>query len=80
VNVQEAARTVFAVLAKHIAKGQAEKTARVLPAEIRALWPAPFGDQPENVAREIDDKERAERAQQDSKQHARQRAKESAAR
>src|SRR5204863_301216 len=39
VNVQEAVRTVFAVLAKHIAKGQADKTARVLPAEIRALWP-----------------------------------------
>jgi uncharacterized protein (DUF2267 family) len=40
VNVQEAVRTVFAVLAKHIAKGQADKTARVLPAEIRALWSA----------------------------------------
>ena len=40
VNVQEAVRTVFAVLAKHIAKGQADMTARVLPAEIRALWPA----------------------------------------
>ena len=36
-------RTVFAVLAKHIAKGQADKTARVLPAEIRALWPASAG-------------------------------------
>ena len=43
VNVQEAVRAVFAVLAKHIAKGQADKTARVLPAEIRALWPASAG-------------------------------------
>ena len=40
VNMQEAVRTVYAVLTKHIAKGQADKTARVLPAEIRALWPA----------------------------------------
>ena len=79
VNAQEAVRTVFAVIAKHIAKGQAEKTARVLPAEIRAMWPAPLGAQPEDVAREVDDKERAERAQQDAKRQARQRAKESAA-
>ena len=40
VNVEEATRTVFAVLAKHIAQGQADKTSRVLPAEIRALWPS----------------------------------------
>jgi uncharacterized protein (DUF2267 family) len=41
VNAREAVRTVFTVLAKHIAKGQADKTAQVLPADIRALWPAP---------------------------------------
>ena len=32
--------TVFRVLAKHISKGQADKVAGELPAEIRALWPS----------------------------------------
>ena len=31
---------VFRVLAKHISKGQADKVAGELPAEIRALWPS----------------------------------------
>jgi uncharacterized protein (DUF2267 family) len=78
INVHDAARTVFAVLCKHVAPGQAEKTARVLPAEIRALWPMPLGGQPEGVAQEIEDKESAEAAQDDAKRRARQRAKESA--
>jgi len=33
-------RTVFRVLVTHIAKGQADKVAATLPAEIRALWPS----------------------------------------
>ena len=41
VNSRDAVRTVFRILAKHIARGQADKVAAALPAEIRALWPAP---------------------------------------
>jgi uncharacterized protein (DUF2267 family) len=41
VNVKEATQTVFGVLARHIAEGQARKVAGALPAEIRALWPSP---------------------------------------
>jgi len=59
VNVQEAVRTVFAVLAKHIAKGQADKTARVLPAEIRSLWPASATADSEPGAASARQKERA---------------------
>jgi uncharacterized protein (DUF2267 family) len=59
VNVQEAVRTVFAVLAKHIAKGQADKTARVLPAEIRVLWPASGTADSEPGAASTRQKERA---------------------
>jgi Uncharacterized conserved protein (DUF2267) len=40
-NVKEAVQTVFHVLARHIAEGQARKVAEALPAEIRALWPPP---------------------------------------
>jgi uncharacterized protein (DUF2267 family) len=40
VNVREAVETVFRVLAMHISKGQADKVAGELPAEIRALWPS----------------------------------------
>jgi len=40
VNTREAVRTVFRVLATHIARGQADKVAATLPAEIRALWPS----------------------------------------
>ena len=49
INVRDAVRTVFAVLAKHIAPGQAAKVAGALPAEIRALWPASHGGQPEEA-------------------------------
>jgi uncharacterized protein (DUF2267 family) len=51
VNVRDAVCTVFAVLAKHIARGQAEKTARALPGEIRALWPSPANGGSETPAR-----------------------------
>jgi uncharacterized protein (DUF2267 family) len=40
VNVREAVEAVFRVLTKHIAKGQADKVAGELPAEIRTLWPS----------------------------------------
>ena len=40
VNTRDAVRTVFRVLVTHIAKGQADKVAATLPAEIRALWPS----------------------------------------
>ena len=40
VNVRQAVETVFRVLARHVAKGQADKVAGELPAEIRALWPS----------------------------------------
>ena len=40
VNTRDAVRTVFRVLATHIARGQADKVAATLPAEIRALWPS----------------------------------------
>ncbi len=35
----EASRTVFAVLNRHIERGQIEKVRQALPAEIRDLWP-----------------------------------------
>jgi uncharacterized protein (DUF2267 family) len=35
----DAARSVFAVLNRHIAKGQAVKVRNALPEEVRALWP-----------------------------------------
>ena len=35
----DAARTVFAVLERHLDHGQAEKVRQSLPEEIRALWP-----------------------------------------
>src|ERR1700730_3741747 len=53
VNAREAVRTVFAVLAKHIAKGQADKTAQVLPTHTGALWPASdSGDAPRTRTRQ----------------------------
>ena len=35
----DAVRSVFAVLERHIAKGQAVKVRKALPEEVRALWP-----------------------------------------
>jgi uncharacterized protein (DUF2267 family) len=35
----DAARSVFAVLARHLDHGQAEKIRHVLPEDIRGLWP-----------------------------------------
>jgi len=35
----DAARSVLAVLSRHIAKGQAVKVRNALPEEVRALWP-----------------------------------------
>ena len=49
--MRDAVCTVFAVLAKHIARGQAEKTARALPGEIRALWLSPANGGSETPAR-----------------------------
>ena len=40
VNTRDAVRTVFRVLATHVARGQADKVAATLPGEIRALWPS----------------------------------------
>jgi uncharacterized protein (DUF2267 family) len=34
------ARAVFHVLADHVAPGEADKVMRLLPADVRALWPA----------------------------------------
>ena len=49
VDIKEAVRTVFRVLDKHIATGQAQKAASSLPAEIRVLWPGA------GAARTVDD-------------------------
>ncbi|HYM19261.1 MAG TPA: DUF2267 domain-containing protein [Micropepsaceae bacterium] len=35
----DAVRSVFAILARHLAKGQAVKVRNALPEEVRALWP-----------------------------------------
>ena len=35
----DAVRSVFAVLERHLAKGQAMKVCNALPEEVRALWP-----------------------------------------
>ena len=35
----DAARSVFSVLERHLAKGQALKVRNALPEEVRALWP-----------------------------------------
>ena len=40
VNVKDAVRAVFKVLATHITRGQADKVASSLPGEIRVLWPS----------------------------------------
>jgi uncharacterized protein (DUF2267 family) len=35
----DAVRTVFAVLERHLDRGQSQKVRQALPEEIRALWP-----------------------------------------
>jgi uncharacterized protein (DUF2267 family) len=39
VDPEQIARAVFAVLAKRVSEGEIEDVRRVLPAEVRALWP-----------------------------------------
>ncbi len=39
ISSMDAVRSVFAVLVRHLAKGQAVKVCNALPEEIRALWP-----------------------------------------
>lgn len=39
-NAERATRAVFATVARHVSPGEVSKVAGVLPAEIRALWPA----------------------------------------
>jgi uncharacterized protein (DUF2267 family) len=39
VNPEQAARAVFAAIARHVSEGQAEKVKQALPKEIQTLWP-----------------------------------------
>ena len=39
IDPEDAARAVFKVLERHIARGEADQLKAVLPAEIRGLWP-----------------------------------------
>jgi uncharacterized protein (DUF2267 family) len=39
VNVRDATRAVFQILARHVNRGQIEKVLHSLPEEVRALWP-----------------------------------------
>jgi uncharacterized protein (DUF2267 family) len=39
IDPEDAARAVFKVLERHIARGEADQLKAVLPAEIRSLWP-----------------------------------------
>ena len=47
-NAEEAARTVFQVVARHVTPGEVHKLTAALPAQIRALWPA--AGEPEEAA------------------------------
>ena len=42
VNVNDATRTTFQILSRHVDFGQMTKVRAALPEEIRALWPADF--------------------------------------
>lgn len=39
-GAERAARAVFATIARHVSAGEVAKVVGVLPAELRALWPA----------------------------------------
>ncbi len=41
IDPEDAARAVFKVLDRHIARGEIEQVKHSLPAEIRSLWPEP---------------------------------------
>jgi uncharacterized protein (DUF2267 family) len=47
INVEDALRTVFHVLSRHLSSGQAAKVREALPEEVRAVW-----DNPAPAARE----------------------------
>jgi uncharacterized protein (DUF2267 family) len=48
IRPQEAARTVFDVLGRHVSDGQARKVCQALPEDVRMLWPMEAGaDEPE---------------------------------
>jgi uncharacterized protein (DUF2267 family) len=40
VDPEDAARAAFAVIARHVSPGEAEKVKHALPDELRVLWPA----------------------------------------
>jgi uncharacterized protein (DUF2267 family) len=40
IDVQNAARTAFRTLEKHVSPGEIRDVIQVLPEDIRALWPA----------------------------------------
>jgi uncharacterized protein (DUF2267 family) len=40
VNVEQATRAVFGVLARHLSAGEIEEAKQALPSKIRQLWPA----------------------------------------
>ncbi|TIM33243.1 MAG: DUF2267 domain-containing protein, partial [Mesorhizobium sp.] len=43
VNPEDATRSVFKVLARHVDLGQSAKVRDALPKQIRALWPESVG-------------------------------------
>ncbi len=40
-DVEQATRTVFQVLSRHVSRGEIDDVRNMLPGEIRALWPEP---------------------------------------
>ena len=43
-DLEEAVTAVFATIADHVSPGETRSIIRVLPEELRELWPAPFVD------------------------------------